>query len=299
METAWSSGHLHSSVANFTFKTGASTCRCCALCHQLRTCASLSYNDNTGECLLHNSVAGYDTLIPDSHWKYLVVPGRSQHHQFCRQDSDCRVVGDFCRGRVCTALQAVTCRVIFERFGAGERYGDFIPRVYGWLHNTDVALACMMGPGFHGYTRLLRNQNKFRELKKTNLMKYNTAIDPQVTPHSILSYADYIREAGNGTTYSIKVFRCDQRFMIHFKMPSSEPVLSHQARPNIGSGTVSNDTTCVKFTVSPPYLTGSEPTMLTVNADNTKDVEGSIVREDGQISWEPCEILVLLIYIRE
>ena len=299
METAWSSGYLNSSVANFTFKSGASSCRCCAFCHQLKTCSSLSYNDGTGECLLHNSVAGYDALIPDSHWKYLVVPGRSRHHQFCRQDADCQVEGDFCRGRVCTALQAVTCRVIFERFGAGERYGAFIPRVNGWLNSADVALACKMGPGFHGYTRLLRNRDKFRELNETNLMTYNTAIDPQVTPHSILSYADYIRQAGNDTTYSIKVFRCDQRFMIDFKMARTEPVLSNRARPDIGNGTVSNDSSCVKFKLSPPYLTGSKPTLLTVNADSTTDVEGSIVRGDGQISWLPCKIWRLLIYIRE
>ena len=303
MEAAWSSGYMTSGhVENFTFdESRTSSCRCCAFCHQIKTCASLSYNTDTHQCQLYSSVAGYDSLTPDESWKYWVMPGRSEHQQFCRWNSDCQAKGDFCRGRVCTERRAVTCRVIFETFGAGERYyGYFIPRMFGWLNDTDVALACMMGPGFHGYTRLVKNKKENHELNTQNLMSYNTVLDPDVKPHSILSLAEYIRLAGNGTTYSIKIFRWDQMFMIDFQMPRTEPVLSNHTRSGIGNGTVSKGGRCINFDLSPPYLpaTGG-PTLLTINAGDPEAIDGSIVRTDGKISWKECGVTNMLIYIRE
>ncbi|KAF0292043.1 hypothetical protein FJT64_001067 [Amphibalanus amphitrite] len=99
-----------------------------------QTCASLSFNSVTSECELYSSVASYATLQPDSdnEWSYYVMPGRSETGQFCRQDSDCVTSGDFCRGRLCTSLDKVTCRTIADTFGS-IRHFAVEPKVYGWV----------------------------------------------------------------------------------------------------------------------------------------------------------------------
>ncbi|KAF0309125.1 hypothetical protein FJT64_019728 [Amphibalanus amphitrite] len=72
---------------------------------------------------------------------YFVMPGRSQHHQFCRKDSDCLAKGDFCRGRVCTNQTTVTCQTITEVFGIGTKFGDF-SEMHGWMEGRPVLLTC-------------------------------------------------------------------------------------------------------------------------------------------------------------
>ena len=302
METAWSSGHLAQDLRSFTLESSqASSCLCCAVCYGHKECASLSYNEKTRQCRLYDSVANYSTLTPDQEWKYFVLPGWSQHQQFCRWDSDCQEEGDFCRGRVCTKLTAVTCRVIYETFGAGQRFGETIDRMYGWLNGTEVPLACRMGSKYRGFTRLLQNRNQFKELNRDTFMEYNTALDPSVTPHSILFLAEHIRLAGNDITYRIKVFRCDQKFMVEFEMPREEPVLSDKPRPDVGNPTDSSVPSICKVTykLSPPYLPGNGSTMLTINADNFTAVKGAIVRDDGIISSDACGVTRLLVYIQE
>ncbi|KAF0288266.1 hypothetical protein FJT64_013334 [Amphibalanus amphitrite] len=277
-----------------------SSCSCCALCYQLDTCASFSYNAEARQCQLYDSVAGYGTFLPDteSKWEYFVKPGRSQHHQFCRWDSDCRAAGDACRGRVCTHLDAVTCRVIHETFGAGERFGDFVQRMFGWLNGTEISLACMMGEGFHGFTRVLRNQNGHADLTSQTFMEHNVH-DTDVIQQSILSLEQYIRMAGNDTTYDVRVFRCDQKFMVNFQLPRNEPLLSNSSRPSVGNNTILWGHDYISFKLSPPYLTSAGPTLVSINAVNASAIEGAMVREDGQTSWPPRGILVLLMYIRE
>ena len=151
METARKNGYLNQStdlpsvtLASPRASPDAGSCSCCALCHQNTACASLSFNTDTQECRLHRVVASYASLvIGGKSWRYFVMPGRSQHEQFCRHDSDCQKKGDFCRGRVCNNLTKVTCRTIYHGFGAKRKYGER-PKMYGWIRNDTPRLSCWM-----------------------------------------------------------------------------------------------------------------------------------------------------------
>ncbi|KAF0313634.1 hypothetical protein FJT64_015768 [Amphibalanus amphitrite] len=231
-------------------------CACCALCHQNPTCASLSFSPATGECRLHSTVAGYDTLTPDNSWKYFVMPGRSQHHQFCRQDSDCLVKGDFCRGRVCTNQTAVTCRVIYQTFGAADRFGNYISPMFGWLNNTGVLLACRMGSKDEGYTRIFRSYGG-KAFDRETMFQYNSELTEDVQ-HSMLYLADHLRHAGTEDTYQLKVhpelYSGYFYAVIDFQVPRAEPVLSDVPRPGVGSLQTSSNFLRFRWTMTMPYV---------------------------------------------
>ena len=193
METAWSEGYLSADVTieTVTLASGSgSSCSCCALCHQNAACASFSYQAYSGQCQLYSTVADYQTLVINPSLNYFVMPGRSQHHQFCREDSDCQMEGDFCRGRVCTDLTAVTCRVIYEAFQASTRFGQW-PVMHGWLSNQSQIFNCLMTDKHPGFTRLLRNNQGFVFTAGT-IGRYGDA-DPNGAT-SILDLAEDIRQ---------------------------------------------------------------------------------------------------------
>ena len=304
-ETAWSRGRLSPDLGSFSLADRtAPSCACCALCHQDKTCASLSFNPGNSDCLLHSSVAGYDTLTPDDNWRYYVMPNRSQHHQFCRQDTDCQTDGDSCRGRVCTDLTIVTCRVIFETFGAGDRYGGYISGMFGWLEDTMMPLACRMDPGYEGSTRLLRNTRGFRYTRET-LMEHSTALErddeSDSPPHSILRLAEIIRQSGTEPTYQLKLRRVkgSSYMKMNFELPRDEPVLSEVARPGVGTITTSSNYMRFTWTMSVPFLPTSGPVLLSTNADAGSQYLGVVAREDGNIRWGYYNLGGLYYYIRE
>ena len=304
METVRSGGTLSSPIATHTLSPAqATSCHCCALCHQMADCASLSFSEAAGECRLYNTVANYTTLQPDNNWRYFVMPRRSGHHQFCRQDSDCLTEGDRCRGRVCTNLPAVTCRVIYDTFGARERFSSGTTRevwMSGWLNNADIPLACMMGGDFEGYTVLLMNKNGLQELTRETFLKHNVQ-DTTAMQYSIMALAGHIIAAGITPTYRIRVFRRVQTPIIEFEMPREEPFLSDRPREEVGNGVVLPEgDTCFDLVLAPPYVSGPDgPLVVTINAKEPAALEGSIVREDGNVSWGSCGIVRLLACIRE
>ena len=102
-------------------------CECCALCHQQPECASHSFSAASGTCRLYRSVPDFRRLQLDEQSALFVQPGRSQHQQFCRLDTDCVQPGDACHGRLCTSDTTVTCRDLAETHGAtgsGLFYGS-------------------------------------------------------------------------------------------------------------------------------------------------------------------------------
>ena len=310
METAWSSGTMESRAVliNRVTLSGPerSSCVCCAVCHTVRNCASFSYGNSSGECQLYNRVASFATLTPheDDEWRYFVMPGRSQHEEFCRQDSDCQVEGDFCRGRVCTDLPTVTCRVIYDAFGAGRRYdtdfGD--THLFGWINNQTMRLVCLMGGRHRGYTRLLASSQNF-QFDRQSIMSYNVENNNSIPAYSILSLAEQIRLTGTGKTYQLSLLkRSDSRsgkLLIIFSVPRHEPVLAAFARPNVGSVQVISKKLHTNWSFSLPYLPGSGPTLLTVNADEADGTDGAVAREDGSILWGDWDLPLLYLSIQE
>ncbi|KAF0314125.1 hypothetical protein FJT64_015416 [Amphibalanus amphitrite] len=266
METAWRRGHLGRealievvSVADAV--TGS--CTCCAICHRTTNCSSFGFNSATAACELYNSVASYATLLPDrkENWSYFVMPGRSAHEQFCRQDSDCTEEGDACRGRVCTNRTSVTCRVICEEFGAGRRFGGDVPRMYGWLNGQTLMLTCWMNWRTQGYTELLYSTKGFKFNNQTildstahwTILDFNRALDAE-KPRSILGLAEDLRKSNNESSdYSIEVW--------------------------------------IEL-----YLPQSGPTLLSINFDPTQTQLswGVLARTDGEIAYD-----FITVYIRE
>ena len=296
-ETAWSNGRLTPDLGSFSLASrNAPSCVCCALCHDNPNCASLSFSPNNQECQLYSSVAGYDTLTLGGDWKYFVMPNRSQHHQFCRQDSDCRAAGDSCRGRVCTDLTAVTCRVIHETFGAGDRYGGYVSGMFGWLADAPVKLACKRGPGFDGFSRLLRSPRGFQFDRQT-IMDHNMELAEDVVPHSMLRLAEHIRQSRTEPTYRMKIYR--SYLNVDFEVPRSEPVVSDAPRPGIGSIQASSSFLDINWELSLPYLPVSGPVLVSTNADAGGEHDGVVAREDGDIHWGNWQLDILYFYIRE
>ena len=232
METAWRHGYLEqtSDLPSVTFASPrAGTCACCALCHQDTACASLSFNTDTQECRLHRIVASYSTLKVDGDsWKYFVMPGRSQHEEFCRHDSDCQVKGDFCRGRVCTDLNTVTCRTIYETFGVKRRFGEWA-QMYGWIRNETLRLACWMSYAWPGYTRILKSTKGFA-FTRANIGYYNANLT-EPGAYSILDLAEDIRLSRTNPTYKMALTSNAISLVVKFNnIPRSEPVLSAAPR---------------------------------------------------------------------
>ena len=209
METGWSSGRLgpESRLPSVTLRpAAANSCTCCALCHREQACASLSFNSRTAQCELYSSVASYATLLPDpeQEWTYLVMPGRSQREEFCRQDADCRTPGDACRGRICTDREAVTCRVIAGLSGARDVFGTTDVSMFGWLADRETALECDHLGSLAGFTELLSIRSG-AHIDNRTILELNRRLDPSVGEHSILGLTDEIRQLRRDPTYHIAV----------------------------------------------------------------------------------------------
>ncbi|KAF0293750.1 hypothetical protein FJT64_008508 [Amphibalanus amphitrite] len=289
LETAWSEGYLG---VNNTIETvvlsssSGSGCSCCALCHQNPACASLSFSPATGECRLHSTVAGYDTLTPSSSWKYFVMPGRSQHHQFCRQDSDCLVKGDFCRGRVCTNLDVVTCRTIYETFQAEGKFGEWA-LMYGWISKRTYQLSCTMRQGSPGFTRIFRSGNGL-VFSPANVKNYHSET-PTQEAYSILFLAEEIRLSGKEPTYQM-IFWSKTLSVRFSNIPRSEPAVATTPRDS-PQGTITKNLADSDLKgVALPYLSPSaraEPGYdLLVSRVTTSSPWGevrSLARTDGQL----------------
>ena len=227
------------------------------------------------------------------------MPGRSQHHQFCRHDSDCLVEGDFCRGRVCTDLTTVSCRVIYETFGVGDRFGYFISGMSGWINGTDVALACKMEAAFPGFTRIFKSI-RGEPFSRQTLRRFNMELADGVDSHSMLYLAEHLRRAGSEPTYQLRVFVPGRWYLnVDFQVPREEPVLSDAARLGVGSPATSSNFMMFSWTSCMPYLPASGPSLVTTNADSADGNNGAVAREDGEILWGSSYMDALYIYIRE
>ena len=299
METAWKHGHLgNETLLSGTTLTDATSgsCRCCGLCHRNPACASLSFNILTAECELYSSVASYATLQPDpeEEWSYFVMPERSETGQFCRQDSDCLVEGEACRGRVCTERSSVTCRVICEEFGAGTRYGRYIPGLYGWLNGQTLMLTCWMTGSGEGFTQLLNSPYGFY-FNKYTVLDCNRALDDRWGPRSILGLADDLRLSNNATsnyTIKVRVKQYDITPLIAYQSPRQEPVLAKAPREDVQfePGLDWLDWRATKL-----YMPPSDRTLVSINA-NASDANwyrGALARQ----SWYLYDLAQ--IYIRE
>ena len=320
METAWKHGHLgNETLLSGTTLTDASSgsCRCCGLCHRNPACASLSFNILTAECELYSSVASYATLQPDAEeeWTYFVMPGRSETGQFCRQDSDCLVEGEACRGRVCTERSSVTCRVICEEFGAGTRYGWYIPGMYGWLNGQTLMLTCLMTWSDEGFTQLLYSPymgwkerqavygHGFRFSRDT-VLDYNRALDDYRQPRSILVLGDYLRLSNNVTSnYTIQVWTQQNSIFLLTTYQSSrqEPVLAEAPREDVQfeqewecwlkSG-------CRTWRGTKLYMPPSDTTLVSINADaaQASSYWGALA---STRQYNIIEFALVQVYIRE
>ena len=207
MKTAWSAGYVAPESADLLASLpAAGSCACCSQCHRRADCASLAFRGADGECRLYGAVAGYDTLQPDDEWLYLVRPGRSREGQFCRLDSDCPA-GAPCRGRVCTARPGVTCRVIRDELGAGDRFAApaATTALFGWLAGRPLALACLFSAVRPGYTRLFRNSPGFRFSRATIGDLHGNLSAGVQQPHSALALAERVRLLRDGTPYRLLV----------------------------------------------------------------------------------------------
>ena len=303
METAWSKGYLgtDNSFESFTSRSGSS-CSCCGLCHQYTAwCASFSFNVYTGECRLHRTVASYSTLRANSGWRYFVMPGRSQHHQFCRHDSDCLTKGDFCRGRVCTDLDTVTCRVIYETLRAGRKFGDW-PTMYTWLSNEPRQLTCRMRHDGAGFTKLFRNNNQFA-FTPDNIGDFHLLTSPSA-PFSILDLAEDIRLSHGAPSYQLLLQSTGMTVKFD-NISRSEPVVSDSPRSSpLGTIIDNSDAPDVKAVGLPyrPRLSRSESPgrdllRLWVSTSDAADASRSLARTDG-VLWGG-RLPHIAIFIRE
>ncbi|KAF0314536.1 hypothetical protein FJT64_015028 [Amphibalanus amphitrite] len=277
-----------------------STCHCCALCYKTRGCASLSANTTNGECRLHSTVAGYDTLTPDSSWKYFVMPGHSQHHQFCRQDSDCLVKGEFCRGRVCTNQTTVTCRTIVETFGAGTRFGRY-PFSHGWASSTLLTLPCHVRNG-QGFTRLFRyNQNIIITREMLDFFNPNPGSKES---HSLLRFSDAIIRSSSEPTYQV-LMRLDMGPEVFFSaVPRDLPLVADEPRREpwgtLKCGKV--EALCLLSSISLPFRGTGENLLLVTAVAQETPVDGgtetfSLARTDGRLFHNQVDRSI--IFVRE
>ena len=300
METARANGILSQNyiVDAFTLSTkGGGECRCCAFCHKNKDCASFSFGTATGACQLYNTVASYDTLTLDDSWRYFVMPGRSEHHQFCRTDSDCLAKGDFCRGRVCTNFTTVTCRAILETI---THPGQFVqhPLVYGWVDGQEVMLKCYAHNDGRGFTRLLRiSQGDI--VTRDNITRFND-VPAVFTSHSILYLAEHIRRSGTGPSYQV-LFRDGSNFYAEFpRVPRETPFLSSTPRKDPWAEVQKKGSDPALKTFSLPFnVTTKGENIILVTAEEEDGTIGvrSVARTDGRF-WHGL-LNKLNIYIRE
>ncbi|KAF0313691.1 hypothetical protein FJT64_015825 [Amphibalanus amphitrite] len=154
METVLQNGTMADAELVVPQLTVPSSCACCALCHHHDTCSSISFNAVSGACRLYSSVPDFSRITVDADSALFVRPGRSNHLQFCRHDSDCvdlAAAGDRCHGRVCTDDPTVTCRDLAETMGApmNDVY-------YGSLDGMTTKYYCASHSGIDGWTLISR-----------------------------------------------------------------------------------------------------------------------------------------------
>ena len=286
MDTAWSRGTLDTAVETVTLASASgSSCACCALCHRNPACVSLSFRADTRECRLHGAVASYTTLEPDDLWQYFVMPGRSQHHQFCRQDSDCQAEGDFCRGRVCTELATVTCTNIYETFGAGMRYGEW-PKMYVWIGNHSIFLTCRMMESKSGFTLVLMSVRSFA-FTRDNIGYYNTQTESGA--FSILDLAESLRHLRNTSTYSLIMYGSlygKGKLTVEFNnVPKWQPIISSEPRSAPVGNIITNELNKALTSVPMPYRPAEGDVLIQVKATTKKSNRAlrSVARTDGRM----------------
>lgn len=295
METAWKYGRLGAGeeIQTVTMAFQGSSCACCSLCHHEQDCASFGYQEQAQQCKLYRSVAGYDTLDPDEDWQYFVMPGRSGHHQFCRRDSDCTEDGDFCRGRVCTALAGVTCQVIWSQFGARRRYGQFISKMHGWINNTGIPLNCDM---IWAATLIFKakDTHKFTEESVRN---FNVELADGIESYSILALADDFRRLGTREYYSLHLFTHNFSKMAVITIPRQEAVIGWAPRCDVGRVSVPF---AIDFEACLPYYASGSPTLISLRGDGEPDWwVGSVARRSGGTgTWTAWSSFIYL-YIKE
>lgn len=299
MKTALENGRLSTDVLQtFTLAQGQDTCGCCGLCSSDPACASFSFHQQSRWCTLFSAVAGYDNLVPDDTWQYFVMPGRSGHHQFCQEDSDCAVDGEFCRGSVCTALEGVTCRTIYDTFGAGTRYGDVIWAAHGWINGTALTLKCNMKAGLEGATLLLQTKRHFI-FTDESIWNYD---DPaNIVAYSILYAAESLRGLRTGDTYQLIVVSRGETITRWMEAPGNEPVIGTGPRPGVATTSSNNQgqldryQLCLPFYVQPGFIG-----LISVRCDDdTTDGESYLVRRDGRFGRWLDSTPALYMYIRE
>ena len=289
METAWSSGRMDGDqrLRAMTLPAPrADSCVCCAFCHHQPGCASLSFNQLTGDCELYSSVASYATLQPDSEeeWTYFVMPGRSETGQFCREDSDCLEDGEFCRGRFCTALDKVSCRTVADTFGSIRHYSTD-PVIYGYINGVDVKTYCWMTREGEGFTTILWSENGLR-FNSTALMQYNRCLWRTSGGQSLLRLAEHLRKSESDPTYQIHIWTqdgSDWNSLLSFESPRSEPVLSDAARTDAWLNDA-EDFYDLPWSPSMLWTPASGPTLLTINAEDGQSSLGALARANGIIS---------------
>lgn len=304
LNTALRKGLLPASeeIARQTVSSGGDTCSCCGLCHQSTNCSSFSWNKADGQCRLFRSVASYSTLAPSQDWEYFVRMGRSQHHQFCRFDTDCQQSGDFCHGRVCTQLPSVTCRVIFQEFGAEDRFVDVTSRMYGWLGNRELQLACEMDEPYSGATRIFRNKRGFM-FSKTTILSYNQGLPSLELAYSILKLADEIHRSGSAGSSKLWIVYDHSGELEEMSVSRDQQVVGSSPRlPADVTATHQSRKNREPWVIGLPYVLDGESLLLSVNAaprlsPNTYQFNGALARADGRFtSWlEQSEYIDILL----
>ena len=151
MDTVLQKGTMPDTELVIPEQTLDTSCGCCAICHHLDDCASLSFSGTSGACRLYKSVPDFARLTVDTESELFVRPYRSRHHQFCRKDTDCVENGERCSGRICTSDPTVTCRDLAETFGAPM---DDV--YYGSLDFRLMKYYCASHSGIAGWTLISR-----------------------------------------------------------------------------------------------------------------------------------------------
>ncbi|KAF0290596.1 hypothetical protein FJT64_011231 [Amphibalanus amphitrite] len=305
-KTAWTKGHLATDTAieAFTLRPSrGSTCVCCSFCNSNANCDSLSYNVVTRECLLFDYVASYSSIIASSDWRYFVMPGRSQHEQFCREDSDCLQSGDSCRGRVCTDLSAITCRVIYEQLGAGDRLGGEI-HAHGWMSGQDMLFLCRMTTEWPGFTSIFRNKRSSKSITRDNVRAYNADLSAGTEVQAGLEMADLIRQLHAGGQYQLRtVAKCSDTAAFNGELLTE--ALLDRGQPvtvEIDAATAVSDTFQTDFagipSVSLPYLlpSGEDIVSAKVNVEmddgSVEQVALPLARTDGMLWFRSVAVFI-------
>ncbi|KAF0297888.1 hypothetical protein FJT64_004750 [Amphibalanus amphitrite] len=305
-ETAWTNGYLSAGTAMeaFTLRPGrGSACACCSFCNSNANCASLNYNIKSRECLLFNYVANYTSITASSDWRYFVMPGRSQHEQFCREDSDCLQSGDSCRGRVCTDLSAITCRVIYEQLGSGDRLGGEI-LAYGWMNGKDVRLICRMTAEWPGFTSIFRNRKSSTSITRDNVRSYNADLSAGTEVQAGLEMADLMRQLHSEGQYQLRtIAKCsnspafDGELVTEARLDRGQPVFVEVSDATAAGDTSQTDVASIT-SVSLPYLLPSEEDIVSVKIN--VELEGAAVgqvamplaRTDRWLSFESVAVFI-------